>query len=185
MDRNSKIQRYTEIELHFANIVFVLCADTTAERTGLLGIGLRQEQRELIAADTKSEIRGAHRVSERGGGEVQNLVAEQMPAAIVHFLQFVHIENHKGELLVIAIGAVEFFFTVLIEEAAIVKAGESVGGGVDLEFLEFFVLHQNRDAKKIRGGEHVRHGGLQGDWAPEAFGQFAAARENPLPVFIA
>src|SRR5579872_3887130 len=154
MNRNSKIQRDTEIELHLANIVFVLRADTAAERTGLLRIGFRKEQRELIAADTKSEIGGAHRFSEGGGGELQNLVAKQMPTAIVHFLQFVHIENHKGELLVIAFGAIELLFAVLIEEAAIVQAGESVGGGVDLKFFEFFVLHQNRDAKKIRGGEH-------------------------------
>ena len=93
-----------------------------------------------------------------------------MPAAIVHFLQFVRVESREGELLIVALGAIQFLFAVFVKEAAVVKASERVGSGIDLKFLEFLVLHQDRNAKKIRGHENVHHGGLKRDRTPETFG---------------
>jgi len=97
----------------------------------------------------------------------------------------VDIENHEGELLVIAFSAIQFLFAVFVKEASVVKAGQRIGSGIDLKFFEFLVLHQDGNAKKIRGRENIHHGGLERNGTAEAFGQFAAAREYSLPVFVA
>ncbi len=108
-----------------------------------------------------------------------------MSVPVVHFLEAMEIQNRDGEMLAVTFRAVQFLVAIFVEEPAVVESGERVGRGVDLEFLEFLVLHHDRDANEIRGREHVDHGCGERDFSAEAFGKLAAALQNPLPVFVA
>src|SRR6202012_5034805 len=75
MNGNAEIEGQGDIEFEKRNFAFILRANAAAERGGLLGIGLRQQEREFIATDTKSKIGGANGFSQSGGGKLQNVIA--------------------------------------------------------------------------------------------------------------
>ncbi len=159
-----------------------MSAQAITERRGLLGIGLWEKQRELISADAKCEIRSAQIFPQSGCGELQYLIALQVAVAVVDFFQPVQIEQHKGELLAVAFGAIEFLVAIFLEQPAIIKTGKRVGGRVELKFFEFLILHQNRHAQETGGGENVDHGGFQRYTLAHALGELGAAREDLAPI---
>ena len=63
----------------------------------------------------------------------------------------------------------------LLEAPPVGQPCQRVGGRIDLEFLELFILHQNRHAQLIGAGQHIDHHGLQRDGLGETFGKFLAA----------
>src|SRR5277367_1336940 len=107
MNGDSEIQRHSDLECQRRQLIFILRADTTAESYGLLGIGLRQEDGEFVAADAKGKVRTAQGAAQRRCGKLQHLIALQVPMAIVHFLELVKVENHDCELLSVALRAAQ------------------------------------------------------------------------------
>ena len=83
-------------------------ADAAAKCDGLLGVCLRQEQGEFIAADTKREIGRAQRLSQSRSRKLQHLIALQVAVTVVHFFQFVQIQDHDGQLMTITFRAIQF-----------------------------------------------------------------------------
>ena len=107
---NAEIERHPHADFQGLNFGFILRADAAAERDGLLGIRLRQQQRKLVAPDAKRKIGSAQGLAQRAGGELDNLVALQVPVAVVYFFQLVQIEDDDREAVAVAFGAIQFLY---------------------------------------------------------------------------
>src|SRR5271156_5124978 len=92
---------------------------------------------------------------------------------VVYLFQLMRVQNHNRQLLIVALRAIQFLLAVFIEQAAIVETRERVGGSVDLQLLEFVVLHEDWNAQKIRRCEYIDHCGFERDCSTETIAQFA------------
>ena len=185
------INRYAVIksgmDSHFQrrDFGFELIAHAAAKRVGLLGFGLRQEQRELVAADAEGKIGSAQGAAKRTGRELQHLIALQVAEAIIDVLELVQVEDDDGQVLDVALGAVEFLVAVLVEKASIVEAGERVGGGVYLQFLEFVILHEDGHAQKIHRDASTSTIAVFKETRLPKVSPSSASHQNQLPIFVA
>jgi len=155
--------------------------DTAAESQGLSGIGLRQKEREFVAANAEGGVRGAQRFLESGGGGTEDLVAARMTVLIVHFLEAVQVQDDDAERKTVAAGAVEFFLEGFGKQAAIVETGERVGDSIDLEFFVLFVFEHNRNANQAGGRKDIHQNCFERHGTSKLIREFAAAREDFLP----
>src|SRR5208282_5626454 len=159
----------------------IIRAHPAAQRSGLRGIGLRQEQSELIAADSKRIIRGAQRFAQRAGRKLQHVIALQVAVTVIDGLEAVQIHEHQGDMVVVALRAVQLLRKILLEQTAIVEAGERVRGRIDLELFQILVFHEDGKAQEIRGSQDVYQRGLQRNRLGERLRELAAAREDLVP----
>ena len=143
VDGYAEIQGDFHVDCEGLKLALVLRADPAAEGERLFRVGLRQQDGEFVAADTKRKIGSAERPAQGGGRHLQNLIALQMPVTVIHFLQLMKIEDDDCELMPVALCAIEFLIEVLVEEAAILEPGDRIGCGVDLEFLELFIFNED------------------------------------------
>ena len=100
---------------------------------------------------------------------------------VVDFLETMKIQDNETERRAIAMGAIQFFFKGLAEEAAIVKTSKGIGNSVELQLLQFVVLDDDRNAEEAGRCQNIHQGSFQSDGAAEKFGEFAAAREHFVP----
>jgi len=63
----------------------------------------------------------------------KTFIPTKVTELIIHFLEAVEIQSDKGERLRVALGAIQFLFKSLTEQAAIVEAGERIGDRVAFE----------------------------------------------------
>src|ERR1700733_15047147 len=85
----AEIQRHSDRKPQRRKFALILSTDTAAKRDGLFGIGLRQQHSEFVAADAKGEVRTAQGSAQSRRGDLQDLIALQMPVAIIDFLELV------------------------------------------------------------------------------------------------
>jgi hypothetical protein len=154
---------------------------TAAEGYGLGGVGLRKKESEFIATDAEGGIGSAESFAESGGSSAKDIVAAWVAVLVVDFLEAVKVEDDEAERGTVAVGAVQFLFEGLGEEAAVIEAGERIGDGVALKFLEVVVLDDDGNAEKSCGSEDVHQGGFESDGAAKEIGELALAGEHFVP----
>ena len=103
--------------------------------------------------NAESEVRKAFCKVLRSG--TKDIVAARMAILVVHFLEAMKIQNDDAEWQSITASTIEFFFERFRKETAIVETRQRVGNCVDLEFLEFSVFHENRNANQPGARENV------------------------------
>ncbi len=172
---------YTHLEVGYG--FFKNDANAAAESQSLGCIGLREEKSEFVASDAKGRVRGAQSFFECCRGGAQNFIAAGMAVLIVDFLEAMQIKNHETERLAVTAGAIEFFFEGFAKEAPVVKAGEGIGNGVELQLLQFVVLDENGNAEKTGRSEHIHKGCFQGNLTLHMLAEFAATSEHLIPEF--
>ena len=69
--------------------------DAAAEGQGLRCIGLRQQHRELVAADSECRVGVAQRPLESRGCGPQDFVALRVAVLVVHFLEAVKVQDQQ------------------------------------------------------------------------------------------
>jgi hypothetical protein len=69
--------------------------DAASEGQRLRGIGLRENESKLVAADAKGVVRGAQRLFQGGCRGAQNFIAARMPMLVIHFLEAVQIQHDE------------------------------------------------------------------------------------------
>ena len=113
----------------------------------LLAIRMHKQKREFIAPDTKCIIRSSQRFTQCVGGCLQKQITLGMTESVVDFFELVQIKNYQGKMLVVSERPIQLFFKVLLEQSPIVQTGKRVGGGVNLQFLQVLIFHQDRHAE--------------------------------------
>ena len=160
-------------------------ADTPTEIDGLSRIRLGEDQGEFVAAGAKGKIGSSQSFLQGGGGRLKDLIAARMSMLVVDFLEAVEVENDQSEGMPVTAGAVEFFLKSLAKEAAVVKAGEGISDGAELQLLEILVFNQNRKAKNTSAGEHVHQSSLERKGPPEMLVEVPAMRQGVIPELSA
>jgi len=104
-----------------------------------------------------------------------------MAELIVYFLEAVQVERDKTQRLCVTLGAIEFFFESLAEQAAIVQSRKGVSNSIALQSFQIFAFDEERKLKEIGGREHVDHCGEQKDGGPGHYSERLAALKNFIP----
>ena len=108
---------------------------------------MHKQKREFIAPDTKGIIRSSQRFTQCVGGRLQKQITLGMTESVVNLFELVQIKNYQGKMLIVSERPIQLFFKVLLEQSPIVQTGKRVGGGVNLQFLQVLIFHQDRHAE--------------------------------------
>src|SRR5262249_46518522 len=106
--------------------------NTTAQSRSLGRVGLRKNQRELVAAGAKSRVGSTQGLAQGCGRRVKDFVATRVAVLVVYLLETVQIKGNQAQRMSITARAVEFLVEGFIEDAAVVQAGERIGDGTAL-----------------------------------------------------
>src|SRR3954451_12133819 len=93
---------------------------------GLIGIGLRKDDAELVAAEAHHFVDAAHRAEDPLRLFLQRARSGQMAVEVVDHLQVVEVEKDDAEERAVAARALDLFAEIRLEEAAIEGLGEGV-----------------------------------------------------------
>src|ERR1041385_757389 len=96
---------------------------------GLLLVGLRQDDAELVAAEADDFVDAAHGCEDPLGDLLQRARAGEVAVEVVHGLQLVEVEEDDAEERAVAARALDLLVKVRLEEAAIEGLGEVVAHG--------------------------------------------------------
>src|SRR5258708_13223544 len=89
-------------------------------------LGFRENEREFVAAISRSGINGAAVNAENIGEAADGAAADEMAIAIVYFFQLIEIKKQHGEGPAGAIGALRLVFKDIEQTAGVGKAGERI-----------------------------------------------------------
>src|ERR1043165_3818141 len=87
---------------------------------------VRQNDRELIAAEPRADVTHAHLEVDASGGFTQQRVASEMAVLIVDALEVIDVDHQAGDGLAEPLGPRELFAQARVEVTSIVEAGEEV-----------------------------------------------------------
>ena len=110
-------------------------ADALEQRRHVAGVGARQDQRELVAADPGRVVTEAQDVEETGGEGADRGVTAGVAFGVVDLLEVVEIDDHEGERPLVAHAAGDRHLEEAVEAAAVEQAGEPVVPGVVAQHL--------------------------------------------------
>ena len=85
-----------------------------------------EQDGELVAAEPRSGVLGTQAAGQPLRGRAQQLVADRVAEAVVDRLEVVEIDEHHGELTVVAPGARERQCEAILEQRPVGEAGEIV-----------------------------------------------------------
>ena len=105
---------------------------------GARGIGVRQDQRELVAAVAEHLVGVAARRPKRPRNRGQQHVPRLVAAPVVEALEIVEVHDQQAERR----SAVHRNLEVFLERALVLEAGERVGLGADLDRLVGQRVHE-------------------------------------------
>ena len=94
------------------------------ERVG--GVGVRQDDRELVAADAEGTVAVAQRVADAVGHAHEQAVAGRMALAVVDDLEVVEVDEQQRDGHLVATVELELAVELLLERAVVAEAGEAV-----------------------------------------------------------
>ena len=156
-------------------------ATTTAawmRRVELLGVGerrLREDHRELVAADAAGDVGVADDLADALGDLGQHRVAGEVADPVVDRLEVVEVEDDQREAPVVALGARGLAREGLVEVAAVVQPGERVEIGLVARLAEApRILDRGaraqrqlgrRPAARTLAERHPSHVGVDGEVA--------------------
>ena len=141
-----------------------LAAQVVGDLAGLVERAARQQQRELVAAETGHRVGIAHPFAQQTGDVTQQDVARQVPAGVVHRLETVQVDVAEHMRAVAAAGAGDRVVEPPLELAAIDQAGEGIMRGLirqlPREATQFRdVMHEHRSTGDLAlGAAHRRSG---------------------------
>ena len=133
-------------------------AQPLGQDVGLVLVGLRQHQRELLAAHAGRGVDAPLVVVQERGDALQGLVPRVVPELVVDQLEEVAVPHQEAERPVAAAGALELGLGDVMEAAAVEQARERIGAGGVREPVD-----QPADAVAQRDDEHSRHRQGAGD----------------------
>jgi hypothetical protein len=99
------------------------------DHLGVPGLDRRQDQRELVPAESRRQVPGPDAVPHGFGDLAQDRVPGGMPLLVVDLLEVVQIDHHHGHRGSIAPGACDLAQEVLAQGPAVGKARQGVGPG--------------------------------------------------------
>ena len=91
------------------------------------------------------------------------------------------VHDHETQRQSVTPSAIELLLKGLAEQPPVVKPGQRIGHGIELQGLEFVVFDDDRDTEQTRGGENIHQRRFQRDLTAEMLAQFATAREHLIP----
>jgi hypothetical protein len=103
------------------------------ECEGPRGVGVRQHDAELVAANAPDDAEVAHGRAQAGRHGGQDLVPERVAVGLVDALEVVEVEQHDGERPLLAARHGQLPAHDLLEAAVVGEAGEGVAVGQLLE----------------------------------------------------
>ena len=119
-------------------------------------IGLRREQRELLAAVAREEVAVAELFQHQAGDLLEHRVPGRVSELVVQALEVVDVDEGEGEGLVGAVGALRLPGELVLEMAVVVEPREAVGEGELREHLvgpaQRFVLGAEPPVGFLDGG---------------------------------
>ena len=89
-------------------------------------VGVRQEQRELVATDSERSVGMPDRGSDQRAELRQQLIANSVAARVIDALELVDVDEHERERGAVAPGAVDHAPDRLLERAVVAQAGQAV-----------------------------------------------------------
>jgi hypothetical protein len=90
------------------------------------GVGIRQDEDELVAPQAAERIFVAHRVAETFGELDQQFVADPVPERIVDLLETVDIEEDQRQRLAPPLGTAQVMVDALFKQAAVGQKGQRI-----------------------------------------------------------
>jgi hypothetical protein len=99
------------------------------ELFGIGQVGLREDDRELVAAHAAGDVRAPNDRLQPLGDPGEDGVRGQVPDAVVDRLEVVDVEYDQRELAVVAMGTGALAYERLVEVAAVVQGRERVEVG--------------------------------------------------------
>ena len=91
----------------------------------------RQQQSELIAADAEGAIGGAHGRADHPSERGQQLVTGGVAIGVVHALQVVEVDDHKGEGTRLANGSGHLARELLLECTMVAEPGQRIDARIE------------------------------------------------------
>src|SRR6266536_6215186 len=110
--------------------------EPSVELVGVRECRLREDDRELVAADPALDVGRADDLADALGGLGEHAVAGEVPDAVVDRLEVVEVEDDEGEVAVVAVRAGDLAGERVVEVAPVVQAGERVEVGELASFPE-------------------------------------------------
>ena len=104
-------------------------AHALGEDVGAVLVGVRGEDRELLASHPGGRVPAALALLEGVADRAQDLVARGVPELVVHLLEVVEVADDHAQRLLGAAGALELDVEGLLEPAPVQQAGERVAAG--------------------------------------------------------
>jgi hypothetical protein len=92
-----------------------------------------QDDEELVPAEARHHVHLTHAAPDGVGHELQYRVPEGAPVGLVVRLQPIHVDDHAGQGVVVALRALELFRQPRVQIAVIVEGGQRV---VDAQLLQ-------------------------------------------------
>ena len=106
------------------------------EHLRLGGLGHRQDHQELVAAQAADHVERAALLAEDAGDLDEQTVARGVPHGVVHHLEAVQVQQQDARVQLVAEAAGDLGREPLLQRAAVVEAGQLVGGGGAVELLD-------------------------------------------------
>ena len=97
---------------------------------GLVGVGVGQDEGELVAADPEGPVRAAHVRRDRRGGLAQDLVARRMAARVVDPLEVVEVDDRERHRPAGPGRDRPLPLDLLLERAVVAEPGQRVAQGL-------------------------------------------------------
>ena len=130
------------------------------------GSDVPQQHRELVAAETRHDVRRAHAAHQRRRDRLEDGVARGMAVTVVHRLEIVEVEIDQRRAGAIALDVSQRAFELALEAAAVEDIGERID--VDARFklgnpgARDFEFRRKRVDFRGEPGEAERDGGRDG-----------------------
>ena len=133
---------------------------------GIPLVAAGEQEGELVATEPRDDRRGGQHVAQDVGHELEHLVADTVPAAVVDHLEVVQVEHHHGGYGAPGAGGADPLLEQFVEPPAVHQPGERVVGGqvlqallAGLQLLAGAIQRQRgRDDLVLHGVEARRHG---------------------------
>ena len=97
---------------------------------GAIDVGLRQQDRELVAADAEGAVRPAQLAGQRSGERDQAAVARAVAALVVDPLEVIEIDHREGQRRAVPSGDHPLALELLLEPTVVAEAGQRVAQGL-------------------------------------------------------
>jgi len=100
------------------------------DRVGLLGVGARHDDRELVATDAECPVGAAQVGGDGGRGLAQDPVTDRVPVRVVDALEIVEVDDRQDEWLVVPDRGRPLTLHLLLEGAMVAEPGQGVAQGL-------------------------------------------------------